>query len=74
MKHFLVLCLAFAVAMAVPADVVEILRADTSLDSNGYSFTYEQTDGQKREETGVVKNAGQEDEFVAVRGSFQYTG
>lgn len=33
---------------------------------------FEQSDGQKRDETGEVKNVGAENEFVAVKGSFSF--
>lgn len=73
MKHFLVLCLVIAVALAAPADV-EVLKNDQSIDLNGYTFNFEQSDGQRRDETGEVRNAGKDDEHIAVRGSFAFTG
>jgi hypothetical protein len=36
--------------------------------------SFEQSDGQKRDEQGEVKNLGAENEFVAVRGSFSFVG
>jgi hypothetical protein len=38
--------------------------------SNPNSF--EQSDGQKRDEQGEVRNAGSENEAIAVRGSFSF--
>jgi len=35
---------------------------------------FEQSDGQVRQEAGEVRNAGAENEFVAVRGSFSFVG
>lgn len=37
-------------------------------------YRYEQTDGQRAEQEGQLKNAGREDESLAVRGSFQWVG
>lgn len=34
----------------------------------------EQSDGTKKEEQGELKNAGTDDEFVAVKGSYSWTG
>ncbi|KAL7049058.1 hypothetical protein ACKWTF_003576 [Chironomus riparius] len=73
MKHFLVLCLVIVAALAAPQEEVSVLRSDSSADQAGYSFTFEQSDGQKRDETGEVKNAGEENESIAVRGSFSFT-
>lgn len=75
MKHLVVFCLVIVAALAAPpADDVQVLRSDSTIDQAGYSFAYEQSDGQKRDETGEVRNAGQENESIAVRGSFQFTG
>lgn len=77
MKFLIVLALAFAVALAAPpktTDDVQLLKSDFSNDpQTGYNFAFEQSDGQRRDETGEVKNLGAEDEFVAVRGSFSFT-
>lgn len=39
----------------------------------GY-FSYEQSDGQTREESAVVNNLGSENEELAVKGSFSFVG
>jgi len=74
MRHLVVFCLVIVAALAAPQDEVSVLRSDSSSDQAGYSFTFEQSDGQKRDETGEVKNAGEENESIAVRGSFSFTG
>ncbi|RLU26259.1 hypothetical protein DMN91_000052 [Ooceraea biroi] len=38
----------------------------------GYHFSYEQSDGQKREETAELKNEGTDDEALSVVGSFSF--
>lgn len=78
MKLFIILSLVFAVALAAPPKTTEditLLKSDFSNDpQTGYNFAFEQSDGQRRDETGEVKNLGAEDEYVAVRGSFSFTG
>lgn len=39
---------------------------------DGYKFAYETSDGTKRDEEGQLKNAGSENEAIAVRGSFTW--
>lgn len=36
------------------------------------NYSYEQSDGQKREESAVVNNFGSENESIAIRGSFSF--
>lgn len=78
MKFYLVLALAFTAVLAAPQgknEDIQLLKSDFSNDpQTGYNFAFEQTDGQRRDETGDVRNAGAENEFVAVRGSFSFTG
>ena len=38
------------------------------------SYRFEQSDGQKREESAVVNNLGSDNESIAVRGSFSFVG
>lgn len=38
------------------------------------NYSYEQSDGQKREESAVVNNFGSENESIAIRGSFSFVG
>ena len=39
-----------------------------------FSNSFEQSDGQKREETAVVNNLGSENESISVTGSFSFVG
>jgi hypothetical protein len=74
MKFLIVLALFVVAALAAPpAGDVEVLRSDFVNDPAGYTYGFEQSDGQKREEKGEVRNAGSETEHVAVRGSFSFT-
>lgn len=77
MKFLILLALAFSAVLAAPpakTDDIQLLKSDFSNDPTGYNFAFEQSDGQRRDETGEVRNAGDENEFVAVRGSFSFTG
>ncbi|KAI8428859.1 hypothetical protein MSG28_007505 [Choristoneura fumiferana] len=54
---------------------VQILRFDS--DNNGidsYNFAYEQSNGQKQQEQGELRNAGAENESIAVKGSYAWVG
>jgi hypothetical protein len=74
MKFLIVFALFIVAALAAPpAGDIEVLRSDFTNDQAGYAFNFEQSDGQKRDETGSVRNAGSETEFVAVKGSFSFT-
>ncbi|XP_032510813.2 endocuticle structural glycoprotein SgAbd-5-like [Danaus plexippus] len=83
MKLFLVLaCVALATAAPKHQLVrrsepdgknVEILRYDNENDGLGsYKFGFELSDQTKREEQGELKNAGSENEFIAVKGSYSW--
>jgi Insect cuticle protein len=37
-------------------------------------YSFETSDGNKREEEAVLKNAGTENEAISVKGSFQFVG
>ncbi|KAJ8732076.1 hypothetical protein PYW08_014806 [Mythimna loreyi] len=66
-------------ALAVPKTVektqdVQLLRFESDNDGLGnYNFAYEQSDSSSRNEQGELKNAGTENEFVSVRGSYSWT-
>ncbi|XP_047526723.1 endocuticle structural protein SgAbd-6-like [Vanessa atalanta] len=81
MKLILVLCL---VALAVaappplsnyPTDEAQLLRFENEIFENGgYGFSFEQSDGQTREEQGELRNVGTEDEYTVVKGSYSWVG
>ncbi|CAH0627172.1 unnamed protein product [Chrysodeixis includens] len=51
-----------------------ILSYDSTIDPDGsYRFSYETSNGITRTETGNLVNAGQENEHIAVSGSYTYT-
>ncbi|CAH0627176.1 unnamed protein product [Chrysodeixis includens] len=80
MKLFVVLCLV-SVAVALPAsrtyspDNAEILKYDNdNIGLGNYRFAYEQSDGTGQEQEGRLINEGQENESLAVTGSFTWIG
>lgn len=62
------------VALAAPPSSVDVqvLKNVFTNDVNSYSFGFEQSDGQARQEQGEVKNVGSENEAISVRGSFSF--
>lgn len=77
MKLLVVFAFLFAVSIASPAKPrvdtgdVSVLSRSFSNDGNLYKFGFEQSDGQKREETGEVKVIEKESGIV-MRGSFSF--
>ncbi|KAK0082398.1 hypothetical protein PV325_010491 [Microctonus aethiopoides] len=55
---------------------ITIVRQEESnnIGIGGYRFSYEQSDGQMREETAEIKNEGTENEILSVVGSFSFVG
>lgn len=69
MKFLVAFAFLFAAALAAPSPAdIELLKNAFTSELSGYNFEFEQSDGQKRTESGVVKNVGAENEFVAVTG------
>lgn len=75
MKLLVVFAFLFAAAVAAPPRVdtsgVTVLSRSFSNDGNLYKFGFEQSDGQKREETGEVKLIEKESGIV-MRGSYSF--
>lgn len=73
----MLVCLLVGVAVAAPqGPEVTITRQEESnnIGLGGYHFSYEQSDGQKREETAELKDEGTENEALSIVGSFSYVG
>ncbi|KAF3421764.1 hypothetical protein E2986_11198, partial [Frieseomelitta varia] len=65
---------ALAAPQANPNEITIIKQEEQdNIGVGGYHFSYEQSDGQKREETAELKNEGTDDEFLDVTGSFSFT-
>lgn len=65
---------AFAAPQVNPNEITIIKQEEqNNIGVGGYHFSYEQSDGQKREETAELKNEGTDDESLDVTGSFSFT-
>ncbi|XP_065082649.1 endocuticle structural glycoprotein SgAbd-5-like [Ochlerotatus camptorhynchus] len=76
MKLLFVCTFVFLVANLTTAqDEVQIVQFTNDNNPDGsYNFAYEQSDGQKREETGVLKPVeGAEAPAISVTGSYEFT-
>ncbi|XP_055387471.1 larval cuticle protein 65Ag1-like [Condylostylus longicornis] len=75
-KSIAFLTILFVAVQSRPADdpsSVSIVRSESVYQPDGsYKFSYETSDGAIREESGIPKNVGQEDQFVAVTGMYKY--
>ncbi|CAH2107393.1 unnamed protein product [Euphydryas editha] len=80
-KLNLILLSLIALAVAAPPPIikypqdVQILRYEYDTDDIGkYRYVFEQTDGQRQEQQGELKNVGSENEHIAVTGSYSWVG
>ncbi|EDV95668.1 GH15652 [Drosophila grimshawi] len=55
-------------------DAQILIYENDKIDSDGYAFFYETSDGISRQETAKLKNAGTELEAIAVQGSVKWVG
>ncbi|KAL0119985.1 hypothetical protein PUN28_007980 [Cardiocondyla obscurior] len=63
----------FAAPQSNPNDITIVKQEEVNnIGVGGYHFSYEQSDGQKREETAELKNEGTENESLSVVGSFSF--
>ncbi|XP_050459514.1 flexible cuticle protein 12-like [Cataglyphis hispanica] len=78
MKTIIALCAVLAIAVAAPPhhDYSQtVLVKETPSDNiglDGYQYGYELSNGQAHQESAQLVNVGQENESLAVRGSFTY--
>ncbi|CAG9771908.1 unnamed protein product [Ceutorhynchus assimilis] len=78
MKVVIALFALVAVAVAAPQNpdaAAQVLKYESeNIGVDGYNFGYETSNGISHQEQGELVNPGAENEAVAVRGSYQYTG
>ncbi|EDX09419.1 larval cuticle protein 65Ag1 [Drosophila simulans] len=70
MKFAIVLFALFAVALAD----VQILRQDSTVEADGYKYSYGLSDGTSKDEQGELKSIGPDEQAIVARGEFSYTG
>ncbi|XP_034483004.1 larval cuticle protein 65Ag1-like [Drosophila innubila] len=73
MKFLIVFVALFAVALAAHADT-EIVRSESDVGPESYSYSFETSDGQSAQEQGELENPGSEHEAISVHGSYKYIG
>ncbi|XP_055610968.1 endocuticle structural glycoprotein SgAbd-5-like [Uranotaenia lowii] len=76
MKLLIIAALAVSCCLAMPQpQEVSIVQYTNDNNADGsYNFAYEQSDGQKREETGELKPVdGAEVPAISVKGSYEFT-
>ena len=74
MAAFVVVCLATPQNQQSPYAGITITKKEenNNIGVEGYRYSYEQSDGHKKEETAVLTNQGTEDEALEVTGSYTY--
>ncbi|XP_063624709.1 cuticle protein CP14.6-like [Cydia splendana] len=75
MKFFIVLALAAACAADRNADsAAQVLRFDSEVNPDGFSYGYETSNGIVESASGIVKNPNSENAALAVNGDYSYPG
>lgn len=69
----------FAVATAAPQGspngiTITQQEEQNNIGVSGYKYSYELSDGQKKEETAEVKNEGTPDQVLVIHGSYSFLG
>ncbi|EDW72920.1 uncharacterized protein Dwil_GK16924 [Drosophila willistoni] len=72
MKFVIVFVALFALAFAAPAAEVQLLRSESDVGPESFKYIVETSDGTKAEAEGQLKNAGSEQEAIAVHGSYSF--
>lgn len=72
MKMLVIFAVVIAAALASDLDTV-VLKSESQVNTDGYSFEYETSDGVSRQESAQLKNVGTEQEALTVRGAIQWT-
>ena len=74
MKFLIVFVALFAIALARPNKDTQILKQDSDVGPESFSYLTELDDGTSISAAGSLQNAGSEHEGIAVKGSFSYVG
>ncbi|KAF9414331.1 hypothetical protein HW555_007728 [Spodoptera exigua] len=81
MQKIVLIALAmFAMAAAAPQQgnpaehPVYILKQDSDITPDGYTFDFETSDGTARQEKGTLKQVGENHQALEVSGSYKYVG
>ncbi|KAK9717971.1 Insect cuticle protein [Popillia japonica] len=78
MKAVTIFAVVMVVAAAAPQqsdrDAQIIKSSIDNIGTDGYSYEYETSNGIAAQEQGQLRNAGTDNEIMAVQGQFQYVG
>ncbi|CAK1556417.1 unnamed protein product [Leptosia nina] len=80
MKSFVAILAFVALAAADVSHIIhpdvdaQIVRHDADVFPDQFQYAYETSNGIKGQESGVLKNAGREEQALEVQGSSSYTG
>uniref|UniRef100_A0A1I8N320 Larval cuticle protein 5 n=1 Tax=Musca domestica TaxID=7370 RepID=A0A1I8N320_MUSDO len=72
MKFLIVFVALFAIALAAPRPDAEILKSESDVGPEGYSFAVATSDGKSHDEDGKLKDVGTEHEAIVVHGSYSW--
>ncbi|XP_072940852.1 endocuticle structural glycoprotein ABD-5-like isoform X1 [Epargyreus clarus] len=74
LKYVTVLAVLAALCAGAPQNPqdVQILRFDSDVQPDGYSFAYETSDGTKRQEEGKLDNPQSDEAALTVTGEYSY--
>uniref|UniRef100_A0A1I8MP70 Larval cuticle protein 5 n=1 Tax=Musca domestica TaxID=7370 RepID=A0A1I8MP70_MUSDO len=72
MKFLIVFVALFAIALAAPRPDAEIVKSESDVGPEGYSFAVATSDGTEKNEDGKLKNVGTEEEAIVVHGSYTW--
>lgn len=61
-----------ALALGDVSHLDTVVRFDSVVNPDSYQYAYETSKGIKAEESGLLKNAGSEQEAIEAKGSFSY--
>ncbi|KAH8242101.1 hypothetical protein KR026_002172 [Drosophila bipectinata] len=73
MKFLIVFIALFALALAAPAaQEVTVLRSESDVGPQSFTYNYETSDGSAAQAAGELTKAGSENEAIVVRGSYSF--
>ncbi|XP_065082654.1 larval cuticle protein 65Ag1-like [Ochlerotatus camptorhynchus] len=75
MKFIVAFAALIALALAAPVDEkdAQVLKYDSDVSADGYSFQYDTSNGIQAQEKAELKNFGDDVVALVVRGSYSYT-
>ncbi|KAK9729937.1 Insect cuticle protein [Popillia japonica] len=69
-----IVTVAYAASISNDRDAVILKSSFDNIGLEGYNYEYETSNGISAQEQAQVQNAGRENEAIAARGQFSYTG